>query len=163
MIGLALYQPDIPQNAGTMLRLCACLGAEAHLIEPAGFDTSDRNFRRAGMDYLEHVTLFRHRSWDDFSAWRQNSGRRLVLLTTRGATPYPDFVFRETDILLVGRETSGVPDAVHADADARLVVPLKAGLRSLNVAISAAMVMGEAMRQTGGFDKPPMATAAVDR
>jgi tRNA (cytidine/uridine-2'-O-)-methyltransferase len=151
MVSLVLYQPDIPQNAGTMLRLCACMGVEAHLIEPAGFDTSDRNFRRAGMDYLEHVRLLRHRSWEDFTTWRQESGRRLVLLTTRGDTPYTALPYAADDILMVGRETSGVPETVHAAVDARIVIPMQAGFRSVNVAIAAAMVLGEALRQTGTF------------
>jgi len=151
MIALALYQPDIPQNAGTMLRLCACLGVEAHLIEPAGFDASERTFRRSGMDYLGHVRLLRHHSWDHFARWRQESGRRLLLLTTKGDTPYTAFPYASGDILMMGRETVGVPDAVHAAADARLVIPMQGGFRSLNVATAAAMVMGEALRQTGGF------------
>ncbi len=151
MPSLVLYQPDIPQNAGAMMRLCACLAVEVHLIGPAGFDLSDRSLRRAGMDYLEYVRLVRHVSWQEFEAWRAKSGFRLVLLTTRAATAYVDFPFRDDDLLLVGRESAGVPDAVHAAADARLVVPMAAGLRSLNVATAAAMVLGEALRQTGGF------------
>lgn len=151
MPSLVLYQPDIPQNAGAMMRLCACLAVEVHLIGAAGFDLSDRSLRRAGMDYLEYVRLVRHVSWQEFEAWRAKSGFRLTLLTTRGATAYVDFPFRNDDLLLVGRESAGVPDAVHAAADARLVVPMAAGLRSLNVATAAAMVLGEALRQTGGF------------
>ena len=146
---LALYQPDIPQNCGTMLRTCACLGVAAAIIEPAGFDASDRNFRRAGMDYLDQVALVRHRSWTDFDAWRRQAGRRLVLLTTRGATAYTDFVFADGDVLMVGRESAGVPDHVHASVDARIVIPVAVGLRSLNVAISAGMALGEAIRQIG--------------
>ena len=148
---LALYQPDIPQNAGTLLRLSACLGIAAHVIEPTGFDMSDRSLKRAGLDYLEHVTLIRHRSWGEFEAWREANGRRLVLLTTRGSTPYADFIFAPSDIVMVGRETSGVPETVHEVADARLLIPMAAGRRSLNVATAAAMVLGEALRQTGGF------------
>ena len=151
MPSLALYQPDIPQNTGTMLRLAACLGIAAHVIEPAGFDLSDRALKRAGMDYLGHVTLIRHVSWGEFEAWRAASGRRLVLLTTRAALPYPDFGFAPSDILMVGRESSGVPDGVHEAADARLVIPMAPKLRSLNVATAAAMVLGEALRQTAGF------------
>ena len=145
---LALYQPDIPQNAGTMLRLCACLGVSAAIVEPAGFPVSDRAFRRAGMDYLDRVAIDRHVSWRAFADWRVASGRRLVLLTTKADLPYTRFRFRPDDVLLVGRESAGVPDEVHAAADARVVIPLAAGLRSLNVAVAAAMVIGEALRQT---------------
>ena len=148
---LALYQPDIPQNAGTMLRLAACLGIAAHVIEPAGFDLSDRALKRAGMDYLGHVTLIRHVSWGEFEAWRAANGRRLVLLSTRAALPYAEFAFTPSDIVMVGRESSGVPEAVHDAADARLLIPMAPKLRSLNVATAAAMVIGEALRQTGGF------------
>lgn len=151
MVALALYQPDIPQNTGTMLRLCACLGVNVHLIEPAGFDTSDRNFRRSGMDYVAQAALMRHRSWEDFTGWRQESGHRLILLTTGGAVPYADFSFEENDILMVGRESAGVPEAVHAAADARVIIPLQPAMRSLNVAVAAGMVIGEALRQTDAF------------
>ena len=151
MPSLALYQPDIPQNAGTILRLCACLGVEVHVIEPAGFDLSDRALRRAGMDYLAHVRLIRHLSWGDFETWRRESGGRLVLLTTNGTRAYADFSYARDDIILLGRESAGVPDAVHEAAVERLVIPMVAGLRSLNVATAAAMVLGEALRQTGGF------------
>jgi tRNA (cytidine/uridine-2'-O-)-methyltransferase len=144
---LALYQPDIPQNTGTMLRACACLGASAAIIEPAGFPTTDKHFRRAGMDYLDHVEIARHDSWRAFEEWRSSSGRRLVLLTPRGLTPYTDFTFRSDDVLLVGRESAGVPDDVHAAADARIIIPIRAGLRSLNVAVAACMALGEALRQ----------------
>jgi tRNA (cytidine/uridine-2'-O-)-methyltransferase len=146
---IALYQPDIPQNTGTVLRLCACLGIEAHIIEPAGFPTSDRAFRRAGMDYLDAVTIVRHASWREFEAWRRNAGYRLALFTTKASLSYLDYRFETDDILLFGRESAGVPDDVHDAADARLVIPLKPGLRSLNVAITAAMAAGEALRQIG--------------
>jgi tRNA (cytidine/uridine-2'-O-)-methyltransferase len=145
---IALYQPDIPQNTGTVLRLCACLGIEAHVIEPAGFPTSDRAFRRAGMDYLDAVDIVRHASWREFEAWRRER-YRLVLFTTRATVSYLDYSFATDDILLFGRESAGVPDEVHDAADARLVIPLRRGLRSLNVAIAAAMVAGEALRQNG--------------
>ena len=152
MVSLVLYQPDIPQNAGTILRLCACLGVEAHVIEPAGFDLSDRALRRAGMDYLEQATLVRHLSWEVFCAWRGEDGRRrLVLATTKAALPYADFVFRPDDLIMMGRESAGVPDAIHEAADARVTIPMVAGLRSLNVATAAAMILGEALRQTDGF------------
>lgn len=148
---LALYQPDIPQNAGTMMRLAACLGVGVDLIEPAGFDASDRNLRRAGLDYLDRLELRRHVSFAAFDAWRREAGCRLVLATTQGSMPYPDFGFAPSDILIVGRESAGVPEAVHALADARVLVPMRPGLRSLNVAVAAAMMLGEALRQTGGF------------
>ncbi len=149
-LALALYQPDIPQNAGTMLRACACLGVDAAIVEPAGFPVSDRHFRRAGMDYLEHVDIARHVSFAAFENWRRGEGRRLVLLTTQGATSYLDFAFRPDDVLMVGRESASVPPDVHAAADARIVVPIRPELRSLNVAVAAAMALGEAIRQTRG-------------
>lgn len=145
---IALYQPDIPQNAGTILRLCACLGVEAHMIEPAGFPVSDRAFRRAGLDYLDAVTMTRHRSWLDFVGWRRSQHGRLLLFTTSGALSYLDFAYRADDVLLFGRESAGVPPEVHAAADARLLIPMSKGLRSLNVAVAAAMAVGEALRQT---------------
>jgi tRNA (cytidine/uridine-2'-O-)-methyltransferase len=145
---IALYQPDIPQNAGTILRLCACVGAEAHIIEPAGFPASDRAFRRAGLDYLDAVTMMRHRSWRDFEGWRLRQHSRLLLFTTSGALSYFDFGYRADDVLLFGRESAGVPPEVHAVADARLLIPMRKGLRSLNVAVAAAMAVGEALRQT---------------
>jgi tRNA (cytidine/uridine-2'-O-)-methyltransferase len=144
---IALFQPDIPQNTGTILRLCACLGLASHIIEPAGFPISDRSFRRAGMDYLDHVRLSRHDSWTKFEEWRKAEGRRLLLFTTRAATDYRDFHYQSSDILLFGRESAGVTDAVVTAADARLVIPIKAELRSLNVAMSVAMAAGEALRQ----------------
>jgi tRNA (cytidine/uridine-2'-O-)-methyltransferase len=151
---LALYQPDIPQNTGTILRLAACLGVPVEVILPACFDLSDRALRRAGLDYLEHVALTRHESWQAFESWRRASGRpRLVLLTTRGDRPHVDFAFHINDILLLGRESAGVPAEVHAAADARLRIPIKAGLRSLNVATAAAIALGEALRQTDGFPR----------
>ena len=152
---LALYQPDIPQNAGTMLRACACLGIDAAIIEPAGFPVADRNFRRAGMDYLDAVAIARHASFEAFERWRTTSGRRLVLLTTKGEAAYTDFAFRPDDILMVGRESAGAPDHVHTAADARLLVPIREGLRSLNIAVAAAMALGEALRQTASFPAPP--------
>ncbi len=149
MIRLALYQPDIPQNTGTMIRLAACLGIGVDIVEPCGFDASDRNFRRAGMDYLERASIRRHDDWNAFELARCEAGARLVLATTRGALPYADFAFRPGDVLLVGRESAGVPDAVHDAADARLFIPVRPGLRSVNVAVAAAMILGEALRQTG--------------
>lgn len=148
-ISIALYQPDIAGNTGTIMRLAACLGLSVEVIEPAGFDLSDRNLRRAGMDYLSSVTLRRHLDWNHFENWRRESGRRLVLASTRAAAPYTDFAYGPDDILLFGRESAGVPDHVHATADARLLIPMRPGQRSINVAMSAAMIAGEALRQTG--------------
>ena len=146
---IALYEPDIPQNTATILRLAACLGIEADIVEPAGFPTSDRAFRRAGMDYLDRVSITRHSSWTSFEAWRRQQEARLILFTTSGALPYLDHNFRPSDILMFGRESAGVPEAVHQAADARLLIPMRPGLRSINVAMAAAMALGEAMRQTG--------------
>lgn len=146
---IALYQPDIAGNTGTILRFAACLGLSVDVIEPAGFDMSDRSLKRAGMDYLAAVTLTRHVSWDRFEEWRAASGRRLVLASTRAAERYTDFTYRPNDILLFGRESAGVPDRVHEIADGRVLIPMVAGQRSINVALSAAMICGEALRQTG--------------
>ena len=148
---LALYEPDIPHNTGTILRLCACVGVVAHLIEPAGFPISDRHFRRSGMDYLDAVTIERHASFAAFDEWRRRQGLRLLLFSTRAATPYLDHAYGSGDILLFGRESAGVPDQVHDAADARLVIPMRPGLRSINVAMAAAMALGEALRQTRGI------------
>jgi tRNA (cytidine/uridine-2'-O-)-methyltransferase len=145
---VALYQPDIPQNTGTILRLCACLNVEAHIIEPAGFPVTDRHFRRAGMDYLDQVTILRHESWAKFQEWRQAASCRLILFTTKASRPYLDQDFNGRDVLLFGRESAGVPDEVHNAADERLIIPIAAGMRSLNVAVTAAMALGEALRQT---------------
>lgn len=148
---IALYQPDIPGNTGTILRLAACLGLGVDVIEPAGFDLSDRNLKRAGMDYLANVTLTRHVNWQAFEDWRAASGRRLVLASTKAALPYTQLTYRPDDILLFGRESAGVPDHVHEKAEERVLIPMVAGQRSINVAMSAAMIAGEALRQTG-FD-----------
>ena len=147
---IALYQPDIPQNTGTILRLCACLGIEAHIIAPAGFPTSDRAFRRAGMDYLDAVALVRHSSWQAFATWRQTQSARLLLFTTAATLSYLDYRYAADDVLLFGRESAGVPAEVHDAADVRLRIPMQPGLRSLNVAVAAAMAAGEALRQTAG-------------
>ena len=155
---LALYEPDIPQNAGSLMRLGACLGVGIDVIEPCGFLLSARNFRRADMDYLKSADIRRHDSWARFHAGLQTpasgggpSKQRLILLTTQGNLAYTDFVFAPDDTLLVGRESAGVPRDVHDAAHARLAIPLREGMRSLNVAQAAAMVLGEALRQTGGF------------
>jgi tRNA (cytidine/uridine-2'-O-)-methyltransferase len=147
---IALYQPDIAQNTGTILRLCACLGADAHIIEPCGFPVSERAFRRAGMDYLDHVVLTRHDSWSAFERWRHDAGLTLVLFTTQAQASYLDHTFTGRDILLFGRESAGVPISVHDATEARVTIPMRAGLRSLNVAMAAAMAAGEAMRQLRG-------------
>lgn len=148
---IALFEPDIPQNTGTILRLAACMGVEAHIVEPAGFPTSDRAFRRAGMDYLDQVSIRRHTSWQAFEAWRQPARLRLILFTTSATVSHLQHAFRSDDILLFGRESAGVPEAVHRAADARLRIPMRAGLRSINVAMAAAIALGEALRQTNGF------------
>lgn len=145
MIEIAMYQPDIAGNAGTIARMAACFGLPVTIIEPAGFAWSDSALRRAGMDYLDAAALRRAPSWADFKAG--TSGRRLVLLTTKASGSYLDFRFHRDDILLLGRESSGVPDDVHAAADARISIPMQAGMRSLNVALACAMVTGEALRQ----------------
>jgi tRNA (cytidine/uridine-2'-O-)-methyltransferase len=150
---IALYEPDIPQNTGTILRLCACLGIEAHIIEPAGFPVTDRAFRRAGMDYLDQVTLSRHTSFSAFEEWRTRERLSLVLLTTAATRSYFDHAFTTDQVLLFGRESAGVPEEVHRAADTRLRVPMQPGMRSVNVAMAVAMVASEALRQTGGFPR----------
>jgi tRNA (cytidine/uridine-2'-O-)-methyltransferase len=148
---LVLYEPDIPQNAGAVIRLGACMGVPVHIVEPCGFVLSDARLRRAHMDYIQHVELVRHTGWEAFRAHQSAAGGRLLLLTRHGGTRYLDWAFGADDWLLLGRETAGAPPAVHAAAAARLRIPLPAALRSLNVATAAAMVLGEALRQTGAF------------
>jgi len=148
---LALYEPDIPQNTGTILRLAACLGVAVDVIGPTGFDMTDRTLRRAGLDYLAHAEINRYPSFAAFDATRVLRASRLVLLTTHSLMAYTSFSFRADDTLLFGRESAGAPDPIHEAADARLRIPMRPGLRSLNVAVAAAMVLGEALRQTGGF------------
>ena len=150
MMRLALYQPDIPQNTGTILRLAACLGVAVDVIGPTGFDMTGRSLKRAGLDYLVHVELMRHESFDAFQAVRTG---RIVLLTSHATTAHCDFGFMAGDTLLLGRESAGVPDAVRDMADARIRVPMREGMRSLNIAVAAALVLGEALRQTGGFPR----------
>ena len=145
---LALFEPDIPQNCGTILRLAACLGVAADIIEPCGFLWDDRRLRRAGMDYLVGVDVTRHESWAAFQSQRRG---RLLLLTTKAERSYLDMAFTHGDVLLLGRESAGVPDSVHDAADARLRIPMRDGLRSINVALAASMVLGEALRQINGF------------
>ncbi len=151
---LILFEPDIPQNAAAVLRFAACLDVAVDVIEPTGFVLSDSRLRRVGMDYIDAVDMRRHSSWDAFLSARATEPdlwRRLILLTTAGDIPYTMFRFQPGDAVLVGRESAGVPDSVHRMADARLRIPLRASMRSLNVAMAAAMVMGEALRQTNGF------------
>jgi tRNA (cytidine/uridine-2'-O-)-methyltransferase len=146
---LALFEPDIAQNTGAMMRTCACLGVDAAIIEPAGFRIKDSRFKRAAMDYINALTLESHDSWASFAAWRAASQRRLALLTTKGETCLWDFAFREMDIILVGRESAGVPEAVRLSADVRLYIPIQPHLRSLNVGIAATIAVTEALRQLG--------------
>src|ERR1700753_3177853 len=147
---LVLFQPDIAQNTGALLRLGGCVGVAVDVIEPCGFVLGDAQMRRAGMDYLSQVDWTRHASWDAFL--RERTPGRLVLLTTKSETAYTDFAFAHDDHLILGRESAGVPDAVHDQMDARLRIPMKSGLRSINVAQAGAMVLGEALRQTGLFE-----------
>lgn len=153
---LALFQPDIPQNTGTLLRLGACLDVELDIIEPCGFVFSEHTLKRSGMDYLHLVKYRRHNSWYDFLQYRQEHPKeygRLVLLTTHATEPYYDFAFKPKDIILMGRESAGVPQEVHETVDARLLIPMNEKARSINVAVSAVMVVGECLRQTNGFPK----------
>lgn len=151
---LALYEPDIAQNAGAMFRTCACLGVDAAMIEPAGFRVGDSRFRRAVMDYLNAVSIEVHDSWGRFEAWREEARRRLVVLTTKGEANMWDFTFRLGDVILVGRESAGVPANVEAAADARLRIPIRPPLRSLNVSVAATIAMAEALRQLKRLPKP---------
>jgi tRNA (cytidine/uridine-2'-O-)-methyltransferase len=153
---LALFQPDIPQNTGTLLRLGACLDLPLDIIEPCGFIFNEKAMKRAGMDYLDMVSYRRHNSWQDFLNYRQehpDEYGRIVLLTTHASHPYTDFEFKPNDIILMGRESAGVPDAIHNTADSRLLIPMNKNARSINVAVSAVMVIGEALRQTNLFPK----------
>jgi len=157
---IALYQPDIPGNTGAILRMAACLGLTVDVIEPAGFDMSDRALRRAGMDYADQATLKRHRNWRHFLDWKERENRRLILASTKAATSYLRFRFATDDILLFGRESAGVPEDVHDVADHRLCVPMVEGRRSLNLAISTALFAGEALRQVSKDPNPRSADAA---
>lgn len=149
MPDLVLYQPDIPGNTGTLLRLGACMNVKVHIIEPAGFRLDEKAFKRAGMDYLEQVSMIRHLDWSAFEAWRGHENRRLVLLTTKADETYTDFKFRHDDLLMLGRESSGAPEKAHKASNARIRIPINPHARSLNMALSGAMVLGEAIRQTG--------------
>jgi len=150
-VDLALYQPDIAQNTGTLLRLGACLGVRVHIIHPTGFPFSRRELKRGGLDYLDHADIVEHDSYAHFAGWRQDSGQRMVLLTTKTGQSAYDAAYGGGDILMLGRESAGVPEAVAATADARIRIPMQPGLRSINVAIAGAMILGEALRQTSAF------------
>lgn len=151
-IAIALYQPDIPGNTGTILRMAACFDLEVHVIEPAGFDLSDRALKRAGMDYLEQATLHRHLNWQAFVEDCRTKSRRIILFSTKSETSYARFKFQPNDMLLFGRESSGVSDQVRLHADSQLVIPMRPDRRSLNLALSVAMATGEALRQLGSLD-----------
>jgi tRNA (cytidine/uridine-2'-O-)-methyltransferase len=144
-ISLAFYQPDIPQNVGAAMRLCACLDVHMHVIEPCGFAWKDSEFKRSGMDYRNHVDLTKFSSWDNFKQTKQKG--RVILLTTKASVPYTDITYQEGDTLLLGRESAGVPDDIHASVDERILIPMHGTMRSLNVINSASMVLGEAIRQ----------------
>ncbi len=144
---IALYQPDIPGNTGAVIRTAACFGLDVDIIEPAGFDLSDRALKRSGMDYVEQAAITRHLNWQAFETWRKSENRRLVLASTKAAMPYTDFDFDGRDILLFGRESAGVPDLVHESADARILIPMAEGRRSLNLAVSVGIIASEALRQ----------------
>jgi tRNA (cytidine/uridine-2'-O-)-methyltransferase len=146
---LALYQPDIPPNTGTIIRMAACLDVVVHIIEPCGFPFGEKSFRRAGMDYIDQSKITHHKSWKEFLG--AIGKKRIILLTTKSTKPYAEFKFHDDDILVMGRESAGVPDHVHQRADHRLVIPMTPDTRSLNIALSAAMVLGEALRQTNQF------------
>ncbi len=150
---IALYQPEIAGNLGTILRTCACLNVPVDIIEPCGFPFSDRSLKRAGMDYFEHVDYTRHADWDAFLDTVRDRNARIILLSSKAEQPHYGFDYRKTDILLFGSEGSGVPLTIHDQCDGRITIPMKAGMRSLNLAVSAGMALGEALRQTGQFPK----------
>jgi len=152
MIEIALFQPDIAPNAATIIRMAACFGLKVTIIEPAGFAWTDSSFRRAGMDYLDRAVVHRSPSWQAFHD--ETKGRRLVLVSTKAETPFSQFNFAKGDIILMGQESAGVPPEVHEAVDARILIPMKPGERSLNVSLACAMVTGEALRQTAGFPSP---------
>ena len=151
MPAIALFEPDIPQNTGTLLRLGACLDVPIHIIEPAGFRLDDKALRRAGLDYWEHATMIRHTDWYAFEAWRRQEKRRLILATTRAERIYTDITYQTNDIILAGRESAGVPDDIHQSVDERVIIPMREHQRSINVAIAIAMMTGEILRQTDSW------------
>jgi tRNA (cytidine/uridine-2'-O-)-methyltransferase len=146
---LALYQPDIPQNLGTIMRMCACFNVTLHIIEPCGFPWNDQRIRRAGMDYIDFVTYQRHSSWETFYDWAKSHHHRLILMTTKTSKPYTQFAFQQGDILIAGRESAGVPPEVHQQCDAHVVIPMNPNTRSLNVALSCGIILSESIRQIG--------------
>jgi tRNA (cytidine/uridine-2'-O-)-methyltransferase len=148
---IALYQPEIAGNLGTILRTCACLDVPVDIIEPCGFPFSDRSLKRAGMDYFEHVQYTRHADWDAFRETVNGQDARIILLSSKADLPHHGFAYRKSDILLFGSEGSGVPQTIHDQCDGRITIPMKANMRSLNLAVSAGMALGEALRQTGQF------------
>jgi tRNA (cytidine/uridine-2'-O-)-methyltransferase len=150
-LDLALYQPDFAHNTGILVRLCACLGLTLHVIHPAAFPITPQALARGGLDYVEHATIRQHDSYAKFDTWRRDEGRRLVLLTTKSSRSAYSVTFAGGDIILLGRESAGVPDGVAADADLRLRIPMRPGLRSINVALAGSMIVGEALRQLDGF------------
>ncbi len=147
MPDLVLFQPDIPGNTGTLIRLGACMGVKVHIVEPAGFRLDEKAFRRAGMDYVEQAVMERHLNWETFETWRSNEGRRLILLTTKSDVAYTQFEFKSDDLIMLGRESSGVPQYVHETCDHRLTILMHGEARSLNMALTGAMVLGEGLRQ----------------
>ncbi len=151
MPDLVLFQPDIPGNTGTLMRLAACLDFKLHIVEPAGFRLDDTNLKRAGMDYLELTKLVRHADWQEFEKWRKENRRRLILLTTKAETTIGDFAFEPEDLVMLGRESTGAPEEVHKAATHSILIPMHAKARSINMALSGALVMGEALRQTGSY------------
>lgn len=149
MPDLVLFQPDIPGNTGTLLRLAACMGVKVHIIEPAGFRLDEKAFRRAGMDYIDQAAMEKHLNWAEFEKWRRQENRRSLLLTTKATQAYTDFEYQNNDLIMLGRESIGAPDYVHEAVDARLTIPMAGKTRSLNMALTGAMVLGEAIRQVG--------------
>lgn len=147
MIGIALFQPDIPQNVGAAMRLCACLAADMHIIEPCGFPWNERKIKQAGMDYMTLVNYTRHSSWEVFQG--AMADRRIVLMTTKASLPYTDFEFQDGDILLAGQESMGAPEKVHNSVDGRVRIQMQGDARSLNIVNATAMIAGEAIRQIG--------------
>ena len=146
MLSIALYQPDIPQNVGAMIRLCACMNTSLEIIEPASFPWDERKIKQSAMDYIDKLQMKKHTSWDAFRD--TNKTKRVILMTTKAAQPYIDFNFRPDDILLAGSESAGVPDDVHAAVDGRILIPMQAGMRSMNIVNATSMILGEALRQT---------------
>ena len=148
---IALYQPDIPQNTGTILRMAACFDVTVNIIEPCGFVMNDKKFKRSGMDYLDKVNIIRHLSWKKFLEKKYNLNQRIILLTTKTQNSYIEFKFKDDDILLLGQESSGVPDDVHNTVNGKITIPMQPNYRSLNIAVATAMVLGESLRQTNSF------------